>query len=69
MSCEGVTSLGVVFLNNRKESRKDLNKFFATGTRLHIGFHLEVRFRVSKGVALWPEGWERAGGIALWSLR
>jgi len=69
MSCEGVTSLGVVLLNIRKESRKDLNKFFATGIRLLMGFRLEAPFPVCEGVDLWLEGWKRGGGIASWSLR
>jgi hypothetical protein len=69
MSCEGVTSLGVVFLNIRKKSRKDLNKFFTTGFRLLMGFRLEALLPVCEGVALSLEGWKRGGGIALRSLR
>jgi hypothetical protein len=69
MSCEGVTSLGVVFLKIRKESRKDLNKFFATGIRLLMGFHLEALFPVCEWVALSLEGWKRGGIMPLWSLR
>jgi hypothetical protein len=69
MSCEVVTSLGVVILNIDKESRKDLNKFFATGIRLLIGFRLEPPFPVCEAVALWLEGCKRGGGIALSLLR
>jgi hypothetical protein len=69
MSCEGDTSLGLVLLNIRKESRKDRNKFFATGIRLLLGFRLEALFPVREGVALPLQGWKRGGGIASWSLR
>ena len=69
MSCEGVTSLGVVLLNICEESRKDLNKFFTTGIRLLMGFRLELPFPVSVGVALSLEGLKRGGGIASQSLR
>jgi hypothetical protein len=56
MSCEAVTSLGVVFLNIRKESRNDLTKFFATGFRHLMGFRLEALLPACEGVAVSLEG-------------
>jgi hypothetical protein len=56
MSCEDVTSMGVVFLNIRKESQKDLNKFFPTGIRLLMGFCMEVPFPACEGVPLSLDG-------------
>jgi hypothetical protein len=64
MSYEGVTSLGVVFVNICKESRKDLNKFFATGIRLLVVFRLEAPFPVCEWVTLLLEGCRRRGNIA-----
>jgi hypothetical protein len=69
MSGDSVTSLGVVFLNIRKESRKELIKFSATGIRLLTRFRLEATFPACEGVALSLAGWKRGDGIPSLSLR
>jgi hypothetical protein len=57
VSCEGVTSLGVVFLNVRKEIRKGREEVFGTGARLLGAFLLEASLPVGEGIALGLVGW------------